>query len=149
MVFCFSALKGRSRKHREGRTYRGCFVFEEIGPAGYHSGKGKEEKRLWPGIRNIPVTINDDPLVDFVLFFLFLLQIWDLADPDGKGFLDKQVKHMFSLPLDCKSIRHHWLMSVGIIWFGYSHILFIRRDFTLLCGSWPAHKADRMSLLAV
>lgn len=22
----------------------------------------------------------------------FLLQIWDLADPDGKGYLDKQVK---------------------------------------------------------
>lgn len=29
--------------------------------------------------------------------FLFLPQIWDLADPDGKGFLDKQVKHAFYL----------------------------------------------------
>lgn len=42
VVLWLSVLKGRSRKHRTGRTYRGCFVSEEIRPAGYHSGKGEE-----------------------------------------------------------------------------------------------------------
>lgn len=27
-----------------------------------------------------------------MIVFYFLSQIWDLADPDGKGFLDKQVE---------------------------------------------------------
>jgi hypothetical protein len=33
---------------------------------------------------------NDNVLTLLLLAFIF--QIWDLADPDGKGYLDKQVK---------------------------------------------------------
>lgn len=52
-----------------------------------------------------------------------------------------------------KWILHHWLMSVWIQgrWsdFVYVHSVCFNRVFMLLCGSWPAHRAGRMSLLQV
>lgn len=64
MVLWFSALKGRSRKHGEGRTYRGRFVSEEIRLAGYHPGKGAGEKCICLGIVNVPENRNSVSLLD-------------------------------------------------------------------------------------
>ncbi|XP_029336112.1 epidermal growth factor receptor substrate 15-like 1 [Mus caroli] len=70
---------------------------------------------------------------------IILGKIWDLADPEGKGFLDKQV-YMHTWIREGDGNPHTWEGSCGII--GHPHLVafpFWNKILLVTCAFFPQH----------